>query len=177
MGVGVPGYNSHENGNRGLGRGDISARYAKFFRVSLEWLLSGKGDMRGRGKGSIPLLGHVGAGSSVQPITDSAWDETVDHVDLPDPASCFALQVRGDSGFPRYEDSDILICERMPISPDQMINRYCVLDLADGRRVAKRLKKYHGRYMLQSENIEVGLEDAPMIIACYRIVATIEGRS
>lgn len=37
-------YYGHENGNRGFL--DDAARYAKFFRVSYEWLTTGKGDPR-----------------------------------------------------------------------------------------------------------------------------------
>ncbi|MEN2749322.1 helix-turn-helix transcriptional regulator [Sphingomonas sp. T9W2] len=46
MGLKHPTYIQHENGLRGSGSIPRKAaeRYAKFFRVSLDWLLSGKGD-------------------------------------------------------------------------------------------------------------------------------------
>ncbi|WP_156360199.1 helix-turn-helix domain-containing protein [Sphingomonas sp. Leaf16] len=46
MGIKPPTYIQHENGIRGSGSIPRAAaeRYAKFFRVSLDWLLSGKGD-------------------------------------------------------------------------------------------------------------------------------------
>ena len=44
MGVVVATYVSHEKGGRGLGR--AAARYAQFYRVSLDWLVAGKGDPR-----------------------------------------------------------------------------------------------------------------------------------
>ena len=46
MGVGISTYLSHENGFRGLGRS--AARYARFYRVSLDWLLEGRGDPKTR---------------------------------------------------------------------------------------------------------------------------------
>jgi hypothetical protein len=45
MGIRVPTYTHHENGRNSLSRS--GPRYASFFRVSLEWLLTGKGSMRG----------------------------------------------------------------------------------------------------------------------------------
>jgi transcriptional regulator with XRE-family HTH domain len=46
IGVKVPTYIQHENGTRGSGSlpRPAAERYARFFRVSLDWLLSGKGD-------------------------------------------------------------------------------------------------------------------------------------
>jgi phage repressor protein C with HTH and peptisase S24 domain len=44
MGIGEPTYLGHENGSRGLSR--AAARYARFFRVSLDWLIGGRGEFR-----------------------------------------------------------------------------------------------------------------------------------
>jgi SOS-response transcriptional repressor LexA len=44
MGIEEPTYLGHENGNRGLGR--AGQRYARFYGVSLDWLLDGRGSMR-----------------------------------------------------------------------------------------------------------------------------------
>jgi phage repressor protein C with HTH and peptisase S24 domain len=44
MGVGEPTYLGHENGSRGLSR--AAARYARFFHVSLDWLIDGRGDFK-----------------------------------------------------------------------------------------------------------------------------------
>jgi transcriptional regulator with XRE-family HTH domain len=45
MGLGVSTYSGHEDGNRGI-RPDNGERYAQFFRVSYEWLMTGKGAPR-----------------------------------------------------------------------------------------------------------------------------------
>src|SRR5579862_8221131 len=47
MGILVPTYVRHENGSNRMLRS--ASRYAVFFRVSLDWLLSGKGPMRPTG--------------------------------------------------------------------------------------------------------------------------------
>lgn len=44
MGVPVATYLGHENGSRGFKRN--AERYAQFFRVSYEWLMTGKGEPR-----------------------------------------------------------------------------------------------------------------------------------
>lgn len=44
MGIAVPTYLGHENGSRGFKRN--AERYAQFFRVSYEWLMTGKGEPR-----------------------------------------------------------------------------------------------------------------------------------
>lgn len=45
MGVNVPTYLGHENGNRGITR-SAAVKYARFFQVSLEWLLTGTGSSK-----------------------------------------------------------------------------------------------------------------------------------
>ena len=43
MGIEEPTYLGHENGSRGLSR--AAARYARFFGVSLDWLIDGRGEL------------------------------------------------------------------------------------------------------------------------------------
>jgi phage repressor protein C with HTH and peptisase S24 domain len=44
MAIEEPTYLGHENGSRGLSR--AAARYARFFHVSLDWLIGGRGEFR-----------------------------------------------------------------------------------------------------------------------------------
>ena len=50
MGIEEPTYLGHENGSRGLSR--AAARYARFFGVSLDWLIDGRGVRLGGGDGA-----------------------------------------------------------------------------------------------------------------------------
>lgn len=80
MGVNYQTYVSHENGSKGLSR--VAQRYAEFYRVSLDWLLSGAGSISDAGPPSakveatrfmppaaprikplrdLPILGQAGA--------------------------------------------------------------------------------------------------------------------
>jgi len=45
MQIAAPTYLAHENGSRGI-RSDSGQRYAQFYRVSYEWLMTGKGEPR-----------------------------------------------------------------------------------------------------------------------------------
>lgn len=46
MGVPPPTYLGHENGNNPISKA-AAIRYASFFRISLTWLLTGRGSMNG----------------------------------------------------------------------------------------------------------------------------------
>jgi|SRR5579871_4212821 len=48
MGAELPTYLGHENGSRGLSR--VAMRYADFYKVRLDWLLTGKGPMNDSGE-------------------------------------------------------------------------------------------------------------------------------
>jgi SOS-response transcriptional repressor LexA len=172
MGVRVETYVHHENGTRGLSR--VAERYARFFRVSLEWLMTGKGDMRPKRQfPALKLMGQVGAGTTANRIDEDAWAGAIDSIDLPTANDTFVLQVVGDSALPRYHSGDYLMVNRRSYLPDEMINRYCVLDLADGRRVVKLLERVNGVFVLRSQNPDSALEIAPKILGCYRIVGVL----
>lgn len=46
MNIAVSTYQAHENGSRGVTRQAVE-RYARFFRVNLTWLMTGRGDAKG----------------------------------------------------------------------------------------------------------------------------------
>jgi phage repressor protein C with HTH and peptisase S24 domain len=58
MGIEEPTYLGHENGSRGLSR--AAARYARFFGVSLDWLIDGRGALTPTA-GAEPPPAHVPA--------------------------------------------------------------------------------------------------------------------
>lgn len=116
-------YRAHENGTRGL-RPDVAARYARAFKVSTGWLLTGEG---GTGGGEpqgarlaarpepIPVVGRTAAGVFREVIEyDDGRREYV--FDEPDPefpnARRFALEVEGDS-MNRLEPRPILDGDRV----------------------------------------------------------------
>jgi DNA-binding XRE family transcriptional regulator len=68
MGISRFTYAQHENGIRGF-KSDSAVRYARRFRVSYEWLTTGKGDAK-VGIREIPVTRYVGAGAEVYPFSD-----------------------------------------------------------------------------------------------------------
>lgn len=139
----VAAYLHHENGTRGLSRGS-DIRYAKFFRVRLEWLLTGVGGMKSEAEAvehspalnppsnvdpvavavprpagmplDLPVYGHAVGGDN----GDFALNgEIVDRVRRPPGLignrSAFAVYVRGDSMEPRHYQGDLLYVD--PIRP------------------------------------------------------------
>ncbi|HEV2552738.1 MAG TPA: hypothetical protein VGV17_03125 [Bosea sp. (in: a-proteobacteria)] len=168
MGVAYSTYSAHENGEKGLSR--AGARYARFFHVSKAWLLDGTGDMRGDVR-SIPIMGSVGAGATVQQIGDTAGHDAVGEVELPDAAGLGALIVRGESQWPKWIDGDVIIYGREPRRPGDEVNRYCIVETVEGERMIKMLRRSPkpGLWILESHNAppqEVELQSA------YRYVMT-----
>lgn len=120
LGVKLPTYYSHENGTSGL-RPDVAAKYARKFRVSLEWLLTGKGEAPTTGVvpfdnelEGLPLLGNIQAGAWVEAADaqEGAGTEMVQVVRDPrfPHARQYALRVVGDSMDLEYPDGSIVTC-------------------------------------------------------------------
>lgn len=121
MGVPEQTYYSHENGGSGL-RPAVATKYAKKFRVSLEWLLTGRGEMS-TANGAIPydveleglpLLGNIQAGAWVEAAeaSEGAGVEMVQVVRDPrfPHARQYALRVVGDSMDLEYPDGSVVTC-------------------------------------------------------------------
>lgn len=116
-----PTYYSHENGSIGIRR-QVAVNYARKFKVSLEWLLTGRGDMTTRGVVpyddtglvGLPLLGNIQAGAWVEAshaqeeaegeMTQGVRDPRFPH------ARQYALQVVGDSMDLEYPDGSVVTC-------------------------------------------------------------------
>ncbi|MCW2315127.1 hypothetical protein SAMN06265338_1084 [Rhodoblastus acidophilus] len=154
MGVKVPTYTHHENGTAGLSR--AGERYARFFRVSLEWLLTGRGEMRPSAEHptrSIPMYGVVGAGAAVEMIDDPAAHDPAGWIDVPDDGEIGALEVRGDSQWPRFLDGEVVLFDPRPVQPSTLVGKYAIVQTMDGRRLIKILRRApDNKWRLESHN-------------------------
>lgn len=120
LGVKLSTYFSHENGSIGL-RAGVASKYARKFKVSMDWLIDGKGAMTGSGTtpyeieiAGLPLLGSIQAGHWVEigfaqdeaekPMVPFARDPRYPH------AKQYALKVVGDSMDLDYPDGSIVTC-------------------------------------------------------------------
>lgn len=128
IGVSYPTYAAHENGQRGLAR--AAERYAKFFKVSLDWLLTGKPDAapkqaertafeappsnaiigdKVRGMGTrIPVYGQAVGGIDGEFLMNgNILYEVMAPPILSDVSGAYGVGISGESMYPRYEDGEV----------------------------------------------------------------------
>jgi|688.fasta_scaffold473139_1 phage repressor protein C with HTH and peptisase S24 domain len=115
----------------------------------------------------VPLVGYIGAGEQVIPIDDHALGDGIDFVEVPPGLeNAIALQIRGDSMSPKYDDGDVVIVDKVYVDVQSLVGRICYVKLTDGRCFLKRLRLggRPGRFTLQSLNaadiLEVSIEQA-----------------
>lgn len=154
LGVSEPTYYQYESGERGYSR--HAERFAKAFRVSLEWLITGRGDMKGSEK-HIRLVGYVGAGAEIFPFDDHAQGAGFED-DLPAPPGledAIAVEVRGDSLYPAYWPGDRVYYKRDRDGvPTMALNQECVVQVHNGPMLIKTVKRgsAKGLFDLESYN-------------------------
>jgi phage repressor protein C with HTH and peptisase S24 domain len=168
MGVPAPTYQAHENGSRGLGR--ALERYAAFFRVSADWLLTGKGEMKPARMAPVPIpvVGFVHTGASVELLRAKAAHEPPAQIGFAMTDELGALEVYGDSGRPRFLPGEFILFERSPLPPQELVGQCAIVQTKDGRMLVKTLR--HGRkpelWRLDSFNADP--EEDVELIAAYR---------
>lgn len=86
----------------------------------------------------VPLKGYLGAGGEVYAI-DTGDDEVIEAPAMTAP-NTVAAEVRGRSMMPAYEDGTVIYWSKL-LPPEEMINRRCVVQLADGRIMVKTLRR------------------------------------
>lgn len=123
LGVKESTYLGHENGSRGMSR--AAARYAAFFGVSLDWLLSNKGTPKVRVK-PIPVVGVVGAGAEIGFFDDHSKGDGFLEIDAVLPTPSVALEVKGDSMWPIQEGWRIVYTRSEDGVPYTAIGKLCV---------------------------------------------------
>lgn len=116
LGVPYGTYSGHENGGRGI-PADKLIDYARRYKVSLEWLMTGRDTGVPR---QIPLKRYVGAGQAIYPFDDGGDDYIEAPPDLNSEA--IAAVIRGDSMYPRYDDGNIIMWSRH-VPPTELLNQ------------------------------------------------------
>lgn len=132
-------YAQHENGTRGLTR--AAATYARAFKVSEAWLLTGEGDGSST---EIPIMGYLGAGAEVEPEWEQVPPEGLDQIDIPFPmpADMIAFVVKGDSMLPVYRDGHVIVVYREQKRPlDSFYGEEAAVRTTDGRRFIKTIMR------------------------------------
>ena len=129
-------YLSHENGNRGI-TASAALRYAKAFRRSAGWILTGEGGQR---PNTVQVQAYIGENSEVQALDAKTCETPLIEVSAPPgcPPTAVALIVRNEAGLDRFSSGDVLIYWN-PVQPTEMLYRLCVVCLKDGRRFIKQI--------------------------------------
>lgn len=105
------------------------------------------------GGGEVPIVGYVGAGETVVYFHDDDPENTTEAP--PGLHEGAALRVRGHSMAPRYFDGEIIFySDTKGLDPRNCIRKDCVVRLADGRVLLKRVERgtEKGTYTLRSYN-------------------------
>jgi transcriptional regulator with XRE-family HTH domain len=144
------------------------ARMAELDAVTLDEFLLGALGRVGEPGPPIPVVGFVGAGASVYPIDDesSMGFSTVERPPFIT-GEAIAVEVRGDSLVPVAEDGwKLIYTGQQTVLEEEVLNKLCVVALADGRVLVKRIVKGSKpqRYHLLSTNAPM-IEDAEVIWA------------
>lgn len=172
LGIKYPTYAGHENGSRGL-RSSLE-QYGRRYRVTMDWLLTGRGPgPKSRPLiapfGQVPLRGYIGAGGEVL-AEGFDGDETVDAPAEIEPETV-AARVRGTSMYPTFHDGWLIYWSKT-IPPGDLLNTIVVAQLEDDRIMVKTIMpgSRSGLWNLVSVNPNT----PPMIDQVVRWVAPID---
>lgn len=127
-------YRSNENGMRTFSR-EAAIRYSRAFRVSVDWLLTGRGPMKATRRGT-PVIGFTGAGAAVFPLDSGGFDEVVAPFEVDENAVAFL--VKGDSMYPVYRENTYVIARPLDDMKDALYTR-AVVTLESGQRYLKEV--------------------------------------
>jgi transcriptional regulator with XRE-family HTH domain len=161
-------YAQYENGSRGFTR--HAERFARFFRVDLGWLLTGKGEITGRtANADIPLMGIVGAGATVVPIAEDEAAINLGEITLPECDEIAALMIKGDSGYPRFQDGEIIIYYTRQLTPSELVNKTAIVQTLDGRRMIKKVRRLPSQYTYTLESFNAPPESGVELLCGWLI--------
>jgi repressor LexA len=93
---------------------------------------------------SVPIMGRVGAGASIEPEQEQVPPEGLGEVELPFPIEeeTIAFEVSGDSMLPKYENGDVIVVyreQRHPLS--SFYGEEAAVRLKTGERYLKTIER------------------------------------
>lgn len=141
MGVPAPTYLGHENGSRGFVR--AVSQYARFFKISADYLLTGRGSSA-IVPNQAPVIMYIGAGAKLYPVDDHPQGRGLEMVEPPPGVreDCVAARIKGDSMLPLRDGWLIFWIKRQEgVIEAECIGQPCVCQVRDGPTLLKVLYK------------------------------------
>lgn len=138
FGWGESSYAAHENGQNGI-RPTAAAKYAKAFRTSAAYILTGESPPAAPRK-TVNLVGYVAAGAQAH---FGHGQGPFDEIDAPEDATehTVAVEIRGESLGALF-DTWIVFYDDVHEPPrGELLGKLCVCGLTDGRVLIKKLTK------------------------------------
>jgi len=155
--IAISTYGAHERAEAPGGRDygpDEAKRYGRRFRVTPEWLLTGRKLVPAPTDGpfepeepneptvpKVQVAGYVGAGAEAHFYAVAQGD--LDEVDAPEGSSedTVSVEIRGES-LGSFFDRWLVFYDdvRRPVTPD-LVGRICVVGLDDGRVLIKKVQR------------------------------------
>jgi len=127
---------------------------APVLKTSAAWLLEGIGKQSSGNL--VRVVGQIGAGAEIQPQLEQVPPEGLYEIEapFPVPADAIALQVEGDSMWPRYDPGDVIICGQQSDNIQEVVGWEAAVKSADGKRYLKRIQRgaTSGTFDLESHN-------------------------
>jgi hypothetical protein len=148
--------------------GANEARIAEAFGASVEQVFGG------RAAPAIPVQGHVGARADVFPLDPgAALYEILPPPGLDPDESYVAFEIEGFS-MPPAEPGWVVVFKAREYRPEDLVNSACMVDLVDGRRLFKRLRRGRtpGRFDLESWDGSPPIEDVEVLTALPFVALT-----
>ncbi len=93
---------------------------------------------------SVPIMGRVGAGATIEPEDEQVPPEGLGEVELPFPISgeTIAFEVSGDSMLPKYENGDVIVVYREQRHPlASFYGEEAAVRLKTGERYLKTIER------------------------------------
>lgn len=148
-------YKSRELGFRGISDQSEVRKYARAFRVSFIWLLTGEGNPTEQAQ-KVQVMGFIGAGAEIMPDFEQLPPEGLFEIEtmIPMPDGAIAFEVDGDSMWPRYDPGDVVICWREGTPIEEVLGYEAAVRTSDGHRYLKRVLRgsQAHTYDLESHN-------------------------
>ena len=180
MGIPVSTYGAHERAESSGGRDygpDEAKKYGRRFRVTPEWLLTGReafrpGEVEEQATPKVPVVGYVGAAAEVRLYEVAQRD--LDQVDCPGSTEAtVAVEIRSDSLGPFFNRWLLFYDDVHRPPTHDHIGELCVVGLG-GRRILVRqvqLGSAEGRFNLLSAT------DKPILDVAIEWAATVDSVS